>query len=147
MAEAGQIPTLRRLVKLCLPPGRFGSSGRSWPSLALSCPLDPNRPGGKQSFTSLRSVGIWPASAMGLAGALLLDLDYTHTRDASGYSPLLDNAAVRTTRRVTTRLEYQRPLSKSLRLTVGGEWSYQDSNLELFKVRGWGPYAALQAQW
>ena len=110
-------------------------------------PLDPNRPGGKQNFTSVRSVGIWPASAMGLAGALLLDLDYTHTRDATGYSPLLDNAAVRTTRRVTTRLEYQRPLSRSLRLTVGSEWSYQDSNLELFKVRGWGPYAALQAQW
>ncbi len=110
-------------------------------------PLDPTRPGGKQTFTSLRSVGIWPASTIGLTGALLMDLDYTHTRDASGYSPLLDNAAVRTTHRVTTRLEYQRPLSNSVRLTLGGEWSYQDANLELFKVRGWGPYVALQAQW
>ena len=111
-------------------------------------PQDPSRPGGEQTLASLRSVSIWSAATLiNLPGAIVLDLDINHARDTTGYSPLLDNAAVRTTSRITTRLEYQRPLSEHLRLTVGGEWTYQHANLPLFRVQGWGPYITLQAQW
>lgn len=110
-------------------------------------PRDPLRPGGLQNLANLRGVGIWPTQAIGLIGALMIDLDYTQTRDGTGYSTLLDNNALRTIHRASTRLEYQRPLSNRLRLTLGAEWSKQTSNLPLFEVQSWGPYATLQALW
>lgn len=110
-------------------------------------PKDPNRPGGDQTLASLRGVGIWPTTGLGVMGSVLIDLEYNITRDANGYSPLLDNDAVRQTKRLSSRLEYQRPLSPHLLATVGAEWSNQDANLSLFRVHSWGPYAALRLTW
>ncbi len=113
-------------------------------------PKDANRPGGNQTLASLRGVGLWPTAGLGLTGTVLVDVEYNTTRDTSGYSPLLDNDAVRQTRRVSTRLEYQRPLAlinQRTLLTLGAEWSGQDANLALFRVRSWGPYAAVRLAW
>ena len=110
-------------------------------------PKDFNRPGGIQNSATLRGVGIWPTTGLGFMGTALLDLEYNVTRDTTGYSPLLSNAAVRQTRRVTTRVEYQRPLSQSVIATAGFEWSGQRANLALFRVKSYGPYAALRFNW
>lgn len=110
-------------------------------------PKDTNRPGGVQTSTSIRGIGIWPTTGLGFEGTALVDLEYNTTRDATGYSPLLDNAAVRQTRRLTTRFEYQHALTQRVVATMGTEWSGQDANLALFRVKSWGPYAALRVSW
>ena len=102
-------------------------------------PQNLERPGGRQRTASLRSLffdGHW-----------LWDTEFSHTRDTTGYSPLLDYDAVRTTNRVSTRLEYQIPIGSQWVAALGGEWSMQDSNLALFQVRNWGTYASLRWVW
>ena len=127
--------------------GLWGGQWQLAAKLGQDRPKDANRPGGIQMSTSLRGVGIWPLSGMGIIGTALLDLEYNSTRDTTGYSPLLDNGAVRTTQRLSTRLEYQRQLSRNINATVGAEWSNQNANLALFRVKNWGPYAALRLGW
>jgi hypothetical protein len=134
-----------RALRGCATPA--GGQWQFSTSLGQDRPLDPTRPGGLQTLVNLRGVSIWPAAAIGMVGALVLDLDFTQARDTTGYSALLDNAAVRSTARISTRVEYQRPLSDHLRLTLGAEWSSQTANIALFRVQSWGPYATLQAQW
>lgn len=102
-------------------------------------PTEPDRPGGDQNVASVRAVAS--------TAALLLDLELSHTHDTVGYSALLDNSAVRHTSRFNARVEYQRPLGAKVLGTLGAEWSYQDSNLPLFRVRSWGPYAAVKLVW
>ncbi len=80
-------------------------------------------------------------------GTLLIDAELSFARDTTGYSALLDNNAVRSTARLTTRLEFQRPFSAGMLGTLGTEWSSQASNLPLFRVKSWGPYAALRVLW
>ena len=82
-----------------------------------------------------------------MTGSVLIEAELTTSQDTTGYSPLLGNAAVRDTRRITARLEYQRTLGARLLGTIGAEWSTQDSNLDLFRVQSWGPYAALRLLW
>jgi hypothetical protein len=120
-------------------------------------PQDPERPGGDQTVASVRGVVLWPLSALPLgglqmAGNVLVEAELTTSQDTTGYSPLLDHAAIRSNRRTTARLEYQRTLGarllgKTLQGTLGAEWSTQDSSLALFRVQSWGPYAALRLQW
>ena len=113
----------------------------------LDRPRDPERPGGEQAVASLRGITLWPLSSLQLAGSVLVEAEVSTSRDSTGYSPLLDNAAVRSSRRVTTRLEYQRALGARLLGTLGAEWSTQHSNLALFRVQSWGSYAALRLAW
>lgn len=115
--------------------------------LGLDRPRDPDRPGGEQTVASLRGIALWPLSTVQQAGSVLVEAEVSTSRDTTGYSPLLDNAAVRSSRRLTTRLEYQRMLGAGLLGTVGAEWSGQDSNLALFRVQNWGSYAALRLAW
>lgn len=110
-------------------------------SVGQDHPQQTARPGGLQHLASLRALGLWPDSR------LLLDLELRLTRDTTGYSPLLDNGAVRNTRQLAARLEYQYPLGPQLGLTVGGEWFRQASNLPLFRIQSWGGYTALRFSW
>lgn len=110
-------------------------------------PIESDRPGGIQNSATVRGVGIWPTSSLGVTGTGLVDFEYNLTRDSVGYSPLLSNAAVRQTQRLTTRFEYQRPLSQYVMATAGLEWSNQRANLALFRVKSWSPYAALRINW
>ena len=117
------------------------------------------RPGGNQQQSSLRLAGYLPLAAWVPAGAeaaawaawrrgsLLLDLETSHYRDATGYSPLLQNGALRIQRRYTARLEYQFSVAKTLQWTVGAEWVQQRSSLDLFRLQSYGPYTALRASW
>jgi hypothetical protein len=106
---------------------------------------DADRPGATQNLTSLRGVAMLPTLAV--PGTLVLETEYTRTQDNTGYSPLLKNGEPRRTDRITGRLEFQRPLSSKATATLGTEWSSQDSNLALFQVKSWGPYAALRVIW
>lgn len=110
-------------------------------------PQEANRPGGSQILASVRGIGVWMMSGLGVKGTVLLDVEHTSTRDTTGYSALLNDSTVRSTRRTNMRVEYQRPISQHLLATLGAEWSNQSSNLELFRVHGWGPYAALRLAW
>ena len=110
-------------------------------------PQDPDRPGGEQSVASVRGIVLWPLSGLQIAGNVLVETELTTSQDTTGYSPLLDRAAVRSSRRTTARLEYQRAMGARLLGTIGAEWSTQDSTLALFRVQSWGPYAALRLLW
>lgn len=102
-------------------------------------PANLERPGGEQTVANMR--------VFATTGSLLLDLELSHARDTTGYSPLLDNNAVRHTSRINTRLEYQHQFGQRTVGTLGAEWSNQQSNLPLFKLQSWGPYAALRYVW
>ena len=134
--------------------GQWQVSGKA----GLDRPQSSSRPGGEQAVSSIRTAAIWPASNLvslqytdgspvSPLGTVLLDAELSQSRDATGYSALLGNGAVRHTTRLTARVEYQRPLSNSVLATFGTEWSGQDANLPLFKVKSWGPYAALRVLW
>ncbi len=115
--------------------------------IGVDHPKDATRPGGDQLLASIRGLGAWATTGWGVPGTALVDLEYNMARDTTGYSPLLDSNAQRRTRRLTLRLEYQRVLTPFLLATLGAEWSAQVANLELFRVRTWGPYAALRFTW
>lgn len=102
-------------------------------------PLNPERPGGLQHIASLR--GLF------LKGNWLWDNEFSHTHDSTGYSPLLDYDAARSTNRFSTRLEYHIPIGAHWLAALGVEWSRQDSNLALFQVQNWGTYASLRWVW
>ena len=124
---------------------------------------NPDRPGGHQQQTSLRLAGYLPlagwapaatdpaASATPWAalrnGGLLVDVEASHYRDATGYSPLLQNGALRTLRRHTARVEYQFSVAKTLQWTLGAEWVQQRSSLDLFRLKSYSPYTALRTSW
>ncbi len=102
-------------------------------------PVNLERPGGEQAVSSLRGFVS--------TGAVLLDIEINRAQDTTGYSPLLDNNAVRQTTRLNARLEYQRQLVGRMAATLGFEWSHQVSNLPLFRLQGWGPYVAVRYVW
>ncbi len=102
-------------------------------------PANLERPGGEQTVSNLR--------AFASNGTVLVDVEISHAQDTTGYSPLLDNNAVRQTTRLNARLEYQYPFSQRLVSTLGAEWSNQQSNLPLFRLQSWGPYAAIRYVW
>jgi hypothetical protein len=102
-------------------------------------PANLERPGGEQTIGNLR--------AFASTGTVLVDVEISRAQDATGYSPLLDNNAVRHTTRLNARLEYQHQLNQRLVSTLGAEWSNQQSNLPLFRLQSWGPYAAIRYVW
>lgn len=107
------------------------------------------RPGGDQAQYSLRGAVFLTSVGWGLRprGQLLADIDFNLTRDGNGYSPLLESGRSRVVRRVTSRVEFQHPVTHTIQWAVGGEWVVQRSNLALFTNRSWGPYLALRTAW
>lgn len=116
---------------------------------------DMARPGGDQQQAGVRLAGYMPMSVLLpgvrhvgiLRGGLLMDAEASRYRDAAGYSPILQNGAIRTLARQTARIEYQFAVAKTLHWTVGAEWVRQRSSLELFQLQSQGPYTALRAIW
>ena len=108
---------------------------------------DPARAGGPQAETALR--------AMAKKGPLLVELEADYKKDSSIYSLLLSNS-VRKIARVGSRIEWQGSISPSsfliaqlpeLQMQAGVQWSYQKSNLQLFRQQNWGPYVGLSRAW
>ena len=106
-------------------------------------PLDERRPGGKQDQWSLQ---IGKAYTVEGGTILAADFAYQWRRDASGYSPLLENNVRRTVQRATARLEYRWAV-KGLSPFVGFEWVEQRSNLPLFGLRNRVIGAGIRAAW
>ena len=118
------------------------ASGGHWQLNAKAghdIPVQDDRPGGNQAVASVR--------AAASTNTWFVDIELSRAQDSTGYSPLLDDNATRQTTRVSARLEYQQPLGARLVGTLGAEWASQISNLPLFRVQNWGPYAALRYTW
>ena len=122
-------------------------SGRQWQLTARAGrdqPANPERPGAAQDQYSLRA---YARNPLGPQGAWLLDAEASHSRDATGYSPLLDNGRSRTISRLTMRAEYQHTLAPGLLALAGIEGVVQHASLPLFSLRSRGVYAGLRASW
>lgn len=112
-------------------------------------PRNVDRAGGRQQQGQLRLVAL--GQGWGPQHKWLLDGEAYLQADAAGYSPLLQNNAVRRIRRVVLRAEYSWPLAQpgagGWQLALGLEWQRQRANLELFQQRSQGAYLALRSQW
>lgn len=107
-------------------------------------PIHAQRPGGAQTEVALRALYTMP---MGPASAWLTEAELSHTRDATGYSPLLDNGARRRLHRMALRTEVQHTLQPGLSLLAGAELVAQQANLPLFNMRSRGVYLGLRGSW
>jgi hypothetical protein len=101
-----------------------------------------NRPGGDQRLADLRLMWVGPFRN----GSVLADLIVSAQRDSSGYSPLLENNAVRSVDRVSLHLEYAHPLSAVWSLVATYDVTVQRSNLQLFDVSGRAVYLGVRWQ-
>lgn len=110
---------------------------------------DAQRPGGDQDQVSLRAAAVWTRLGWGErpAGQLLLDAELSISRDRESYSPLLESGRLRDVKRTALRAEYQYPLTPTLQLLGGLEWTQQRSPLVLFQSQSWGPYLAVRSSW
>ena len=107
-------------------------------------PRQASRPGGAQDQFSLRA---YARGAVGGSGAWVVDTEASHSEDASGYSPLLDNGRRRRISRLSLRSEYQQQLAPGLVGLVGIESVAQRASLSLFSLRSQGVYLGLRAAW
>ncbi len=110
--------------------------------------IDPARAGGPQIESAIR--------ALAKSGSVLLELEADYKKDSSLYSVLLSND-LRKIARVGGRLEWQGSIGSSilslvgqfseLKVQTGVQWSYQKSNLQLFRQQNWGPYVGFSKTW
>ena len=122
-------------------------SGQQWQLSARAGrdqPTNGNRPGGAQGQYSVRA---YLRNPLGAHGAWLVDAEASHSRDAAGYSPLLDNGRRRAITRMTIRAEYQHTLALGVLALAGIEGVGQNASLPLFTLRSRGVYAGLRANW
>lgn len=127
--------------------GCHASLGGQWQLVARAGRDEPQqnaRPGGAQDQFSLRAYARRP---VGGQGAWVFDVEASHSQDAVGYSPLLDNGRRRRIGRLSVRAEYQQPLAPGILGLVGVEAIEQHANLPLFSLRSQGVYAGLRAVW
>jgi tetratricopeptide (TPR) repeat protein len=117
-------------------------------------PLDATRPGGMQTQTSLQLQMQAPAALLVATaqGQWQLTGEWSTSRDATTYSPWLENGAVRHIDKRAARIEYLRSIHAASsgghwQLQAGVEWAQHQSNLALFGLRSWGPYAGLRFGW
>lgn len=107
-------------------------------------PQDGSRPGGAQAQYSLRARASTSTSTTSL---WLLDAETSYSRDATGYSPLLDNNRRRNIQRLTLRLEHQYTLAPGWRLLTGVETLTQNASLPLFALRSRSLYLGVRTHW
>lgn len=126
----------------CAPPGK--PQWQLTARVGQDRPRDASRPGGAQDQYNLRarvSTHTSPASFW------LLDAEASYSRDASGYSALLDHNRRRSITRLSLRAEYQYTISPSLRLLAGADALVQNASLPLFALRSRGLYLGVRAHW
>jgi hypothetical protein len=109
---------------------------------------DETRPGGRQVRSEFRVQWDTPLSSPwpGVLGPGRLGLQWATTRqaDSSGYSPLLENNAVRHTTRHALQAEASFSLGGGLSAVTSGEISNQRSNLPAFGARQRSVYFGLR---
>lgn len=117
-------------------------------------PRDAARAGGAQTQTAIQMHLQVPAqrlwqSAQGQWG---LSGEWAKSQDTQTYSPLLNSGEVRKINKYSAKLEYLRNLSETTQSArwqahAGLEWTVHKSNIRLFGLRSWGPYAGLRFVW
>ena len=116
-------------------------------------PVQSERPGGAQRQAAVRWATSQPHALLqpGVAGHWLLDTELAAQHDDNGYSPILDSGRSRTIKRLAARLEFRRPVlawpGGYLEPAIGVDYVHQRSNIPLFGLTNWGPYATLRARW
>jgi tetratricopeptide (TPR) repeat protein len=111
-------------------------------------PLDASRPGGTENRTELRA--LWdtplPSPWPGVLGPGRLGLQWSSAwqHDSAGYSPLLENNAVRSITRHGLQAEASFALGGGLSLVTNFEASNQQSNLPAFGSRQRSLYLGLR---
>ena len=117
---------------------------RAW-QLLLRAGIDhaqSQRPGGDQ-----RSIDLLGQVSDNIGAGKWLALgELTFLNDTAGYSPLLDNSAVRNIQRLLLRLEYQRPLARQVQAVASAETFQQNSSLPLFALRGNAAWLGIRYQ-
>ncbi len=108
-------------------------------------PSDPTRPGGRQHVQGLvLRWGATPTPRLNLQAAARL----THSTDSDGYSPLLDDGAIRTMRLIQLTLEAAVPMpTQGMDLVLQLQSARQRSNLPLFSYRAHSAYSGLRYRW
>lgn len=115
---------------------------------SLDMPLDPARPGGRQSQYTL---GLRASGPVAAGFRLELGWRQAWLTDATGYSPLLEADARRRQRQQQFSLELSRPLPQTWAGTP--EWVLQvqglrqASNIKLFQHRGASSFTGLRWDW
>ena len=111
-------------------------------------PHDDSRPGGGEVRSEFRVQWDTPLASPwpGVLGPGRLGLQWATTRqvDSSGYSPLLENNAVRRTTRHALQTEASFPLGAGLSAVTSAELSSQRSNLPAFGARQRSIYLGLR---
>ncbi len=98
------------------------------------------RAGGDQHQTDVRLVWTHPLGG----GRLGADLSLSHQQDAAGYSPLLENGAIRRSGRASLYLEYAYPVALGWSVLASLENLAQRSNLPLFDINGRAFYVGVR---
>jgi hypothetical protein len=117
-------------------------------------PQDAARPGGVQTQVSAQIQMQAPAALLlpAAQGQWQLTAEWSNSRDAKTYSPLLENGAMRHIEKRAAKFEYLRNIhnpsaSAAWQLQAGVEWAQHQSNLALFSLRSWGPHVGLRFGW
>jgi hypothetical protein len=115
---------------------------------SLDRPRDVARPGGAQTQASL---GLRAAGPIGAGIRLELSARRAWLADAQGYSPLLENNAVRRQRQLQLSAELSRPLPglslAGAEMVVQLQGLRQRSNLKLFEHQGASSFGGLRWDW
>lgn len=103
---------------------------------------DPARPGGTQWRREWRLFALIPMGG----GRLDVESSFSHLRDTTGYSPLLEHNAVRQQTRQLLKLEYSHAVTPSIEVFASAEKTQQKSNLALFSNKGITVWTGLRMQ-
>lgn len=129
----------------------WNGSGWVWGLSArftVDTPSDPTRPGGDQHQSSL---GLRASGPLGARVRMDVSLRGSALRDSVGYSPLLENNAIRHLNQSQVSLELTRPFE--WRWLAGAEGLFQmqavrqSSNLPIFRYEGVSAYGGLRWRW
>jgi tetratricopeptide (TPR) repeat protein len=101
-----------------------------------------DRPGGDQRQQDVRIAWLRPLGK----GSLVADMLYTHQRDASGFSPILENNAARRLERFSLHLEYAHPFAPGWSALASVDTTLQRSNIDLFDLSGRAFYVGVRWQ-
>lgn len=111
-------------------------------------PITSDRPGGRQRHHSL---GLRLLGTVGRSIRLDASLRASRVKDSEGYSPLLENNALRLLHQTQLTLELSRTLSwnwlPGAEALIQIQGVRQSSNLELFKYSGVSSYGGLRWRW
>jgi hypothetical protein len=117
-------------------------------------PQDASRAGGDQKQTAVQVLFQAPAQMLmaSAQGQWRLSGEWAESQDRLGYSPLLGGGEARKIKKQTAKIEYLRNLIEPsvhglLQAHGGFEVTVHQSNISLFGLRSWGPFAGLRYVW